>query len=346
MSTLAANFETKFGLPLKQVGPELIFECPRCSHRSLSCNITNGLYKCWCCGFSRKDGGKIEGAPGEYREILVDRQLQQRMVRYCVENFQLSESHADHLKERGIYRPELYQLSTIPFDAVEQLVQAFPGEDLETSGMLVRDFSTSKLRPALALEPRRILIPYWHGDEYVSFKARSNPFEFQEKEDWKYASPRGSRVGSHLFYRNDLHSRDLLVTEGELKALAALEAGIFTVAIPGIEFTSSVIMQLTSLIVRTKTERVFIALDNEPDLANHYPVLRSMVRLSKIFDSKACILVLPKKNPGQKMDLDLFLSQHNSTDLEDVMEDCWHQRKQTLDWVQRRVEQLQRLNRR
>jgi hypothetical protein len=344
VKSLADAFAEKFGYPVRQVGPEVIFECPKCCHRSLSCNITNGLYKCWCCGFSRKDGGTIEGAPGEYREIPVDRELQQQLVRYCVENFRLSDSHRDHLKERGIYRPELYKISTIPFDAVAQLVQAFPSADLEASGMLVRDFSTSKLRPGLTLEPRRILIPYWHGDEYVSFKARSNPFEFQEKDNWKYASPRGSRVGSHLFYRNDFQSTDLLVTEGELKALAALEAGVSTVAIPGIEFTSSVVIQLTSLIVRTQAQRVFIALDNEPDLADHYPVLRSMVRLSSIIGSRACILVLPKKSPGQKMDLDLFLSQHNSSDLEDVMEDSWHKRKLTLNWVQRRVAQLQKRN--
>lgn len=342
MKSFADAFTDRFGPPVKQHGGQLIFCCPTCAHKSLSANVVNGLYNCWSCGFSQKKGGKVEGTAGDYRETEIDRDLQRKMIRAVLDGWSLSNLHRGYLKKRGIFRPEKYKICTVPFDAVEQLITAFPKAHYEASGLINRDFETGKLRPAMCLEPRRILIPYWNGSEYITFKSRQNPFEFDEWDGWKYMSPRGSKVGSHLFYRVDFSSRDLLITEGELKALAALEAGFWTTAIPGIEFSKPVITELMALISRSRVQRAFIVLDNEPEIANHYPVLRSMYRLSEWLGNKACIVPLPKKAEHLKMDLDLFFSSHNANDLEDVLEDSWCKRSKTLSWVKERVKSLSR----
>jgi len=306
-------FLEKFGEPVRygNGGSELIFVCPKCGKKALSCSLTKGVFYCFVCSFGK--GEKVDGIATKSVLPDVDKKAQNLVIRKAIEIFSLDKIHRIYLEERGI-DADKYQLKSVPFRAGELLLEYFDKETLLASGCFAFLDEQRNPRASSIFYPGTILIPYWHGDDFVTLKGRTNPYN---ESEIKYSAPRSADLGKYIFYK-EIHPGDAIITEGEFKAMAGMDHGLFTIGLSGMNMKSDTCLRQIKKI--TKNRRRFIIFDTE----KNHPEKRETIVAATSLASKldACILFLPSK-PGVKMDLDSYLKDHTGDELQLLLNEAW-----------------------
>lgn len=329
-------FIEKFGPEVKpREGNNIRQTCPKCLHKSLSCNVHTGQIHCFQCTYGK--GLKFTGDSSGVPESPVNFDLHLKVSKRILELTTLFPDHKKYLVERGIYSPEDFSIKSVTLTLERSLLQEFSKQELVDSGYFYNSPS-SGLMASKAIQYRRILIPFWSGGELIGLKSRINPFVDVLEEDKRYICPRGSKVRSKLWYQLPLQNH-VIVTEGELAAIAAISCGFSAIGIPGISQVNSpeLVKELKSL--TEKCTRVYIILDTDVGIKTDKMKLQHALQLyEKIPNS--CIVYLPQDSPTEKMDLDLFLCRYGDRELQDILDDRWPLRQALARGLRKRIATL------
>jgi hypothetical protein len=305
-----------YGQPISYIGEELRFICPECGKKALYFNSTKGLAHCFVCDYGKGLKALVDLQQPAVAEVKIDYVLHNTVTQKVVELAKLDDVHREYLKDRGVFNPEKYGIGTIPFQIHKILTQYFSQEELIASGYCN---NRNGFAPGAALHYRRISIPYWQGSDIVTVKTRINPYSMDDDFSPRYANPKGSRIGDLIWYR-DLGD-DIIVTEGELKAIVALEFGYAAVAVPGINPKPKALTSLKKIVKKAK--RVFIIFDTDLEFKEKKPLLEKVVEINKLIPNSV-IAFLPEES--EKVDLDSYLIAHSLRDFDDFLEDSWMNR--------------------
>lgn len=312
--TLEEKFIQNYGEVLRRNHDELVFQCPECHHKALSCNVAKGVVFCFHCGFGR--GRKADPAASTTsNRPVIDRQLQLRVLEHVLDLYSISEEHRGYLAERGVYNPERYKIITVPV-LMPEIHTLYSPKELVDSGLWMR--SNTGLRRKTVLGFNRILIPYWWAGQVVGFKTRADP---KEDSSPKYLIPLGFSTSKQPWLFGDC-GKDLIVTEGELKAVAAYEVGLSAASVSGANNYKcvSLLKQHTAGV-----RRYFVVYDVDPDPEVRGWVGRHAQKVARLLGPNACVVTLPFD--GKKSEVDSFLVTFGAPLFVQYLERCWYARK-------------------
>lgn len=129
-----------------------------------------------------------------------------------------------------------------------KLLQTFTHEDLISSGVFISTGKGEQLNPILT--ENRIIIPY-----------------LSKTGDPVYLRPHKLGLGGvplEVYQEANLSEQNIILTEGEFKAAAAVQMGFCAIAVPGISsFSGENLQRLIALLNDNKVRRVTIMFDNE-----------------------------------------------------------------------------------
>lgn len=251
--------------------------CPECGRKALYITPNNGLAYCFVCGFTEKFG-------------------EQKFLLY-VEDINVE-------KITEVYQM-FYQLcEPLPFEAVDYLTRrGFSLETIQRFGLVYcpnqmpvnDDFRKYRLTNASGVPylKDRIIIPYFYGDKVINLRGRD--FKGHEPKyksaitpakkfffypfNWTEATQRADREGY------------IILTEGELKAVAAHEAGYPVCAVSGIR-------NIPPGLSFKRDWRIILAFDNE--FGNH--VAQAVKDIARWYRN-IYVAILPRLGK-LKMDID------------------------------------------
>lgn len=321
---MGKNLETilveKFGDPLKVSRSEMRFVCPKCNHKSLHASLELGIFYCFICTYGAGEAPLIKAK--QQTHFAVNEAANKEVLNWLVNNLTLSAPHRKFLKSRGVYNPEEFKFSSIPYRLEILLNSHFSTEYLLSSGFF-RQSVKSGITGWPALKPDRIFMPYWVEENVIGCKTRLDPYHFGNDE-CKYAIPNGSRIGKHLWCPRPLEG-DVILTEGEIKAAAACQLNITACSTSGINGAQAALTYLPKYVRKGKIKRLFIIYDNE---ITDLPVSLSQIQAQKLANIiPNSVNVLLPLNPNQKkIDLDAFIIEQGESRLLDLMEDAWYEK--------------------
>lgn len=301
-----------YGEPNRYIkgGQDVMVTCPQCKNNCLSISLIDGRMNCFHCGFGK---GKTVGGESTFSRVeKVDLVLQNQIIKRSLELSTLTSECKSYLHSRGIYNPEKYHIKTVPFQLSRSLKKDFTIHELLKSGLF--HLSNGKVSSNGALAPERIMIPYWSGYKVYGMKSRSNPTCVDQA---RYANTTDSIISKYPFYYGEGRG-DLIITEGELSALAGIESGFNVMSIPGITMLNKVSKKILETINEKSINKVFINIDSDPEYWNKRNLIEAALLGAKLFN--ATILFLPQKNKNKKMDLDSYLIENGPEELFKLME--------------------------
>lgn len=308
------TFLSLYGNPVRREGnTQLIFVCPECTHKSLSCSLVEGLFRCFHCNLS---GRLKEGRSNILPPDPVDEQLQLEIGKILWKTLPLEKWDAQQLLKRGLLND--WGVVSTQF-RLERYLGAYNEQQLINSGWFY--YTDKGLKPGTSLEYGNLLIPYWSGEELVGFRSRvSHLYESEGRA--RYSSPRGFKLANWLWWRpNKFNHQDLIITEGEIKAMVCIDWGFWAASIPGINNYQQLLPQIRALSLGVN--RVFVILDSGPDMKNDKGLLSAAKALARAAGSKGVCMFLPQEFPDQKVGVDDFLLSSGPEELEWWMETAW-----------------------
>lgn len=257
--------------------------CPSCNGSSFYVTPQNGLGYCFKCGYTERE------AASSYRPLVRSPYISEirKMYTHLAAYYHscLEPEHRTYLQERGLTDAtiEAFQLGYVP-----QSKHSLYTKDFAKDSGLVRHDG----KPFLA---KRIVFPYFVDDVVTDFRGRS----LDPDEEQRYSTPYGGtffRGADYGYNQCDMTKDPVVITEGEIKALASWQCGIPTVAIPGI-------LALRPQVRAAYGQRVIVCFDNQVE--NWYDVLRAIQRLAAVFDTFH-VATLPLCG-FEKMDIDTYV---------------------------------------
>lgn len=318
MKSIEEQFIDLYGPVLDRWSDHIKTVCPKCFSKALACNTRKGLVTCFACGYGRGIP-PITGKPYLGTEAEVDIKLQMSILEDIIPTQTLSDRHTDYLRQRGILNPQRYGICTASMDLVLALRKKYSMDQLIAAGF----YSEIKghILPSFALDNGRILIPYWSDSTIIGLKSRANPFDFQSHTQ-RYVTLKGAKLSKAAWYFNTgLDSKDLFITEGELKAVVATEQQLLCIGMSGVACWKAAIKFARPRIYKGQIERIFIVFDVEANKQKNQLVQENALQIQKAFPRITRILTLPLE--GQKVDLDSFLVKYGAKELEYLAEDSW-----------------------
>jgi hypothetical protein len=247
---------------------------------------------------------------------------------FAIQSSPMSESHREMLCARAIDPDQL----KVPYGSAtaslwRQLVQEFGLDKVEAAGLTYhRDDGT--YHPRTCIQPGRLLIaypgnqklvPYFAGYARCPEQRASEDAEAYEhrRESWaKCCGPKG--YSSQVYGVIPKGSPLLIITEGQLKAEAARQAGFHCIGLPGIGAKPGpVATQCRNHEVR----RAVILFDSQAESQEIVDLqadnLARELLKAQIPTYRA---ILPLE--GEKSDIDSFLAAHGPTAFEDVLREA------------------------
>jgi DNA primase len=319
---LITLFDEKFGQETFQTcsNGQIKKRCPQCQHKSLSCNITVGVYNCFQCGFS----GKLESNSKTISKIKkkFSQSLQTKFLETVLDHSVLKESHRRYLLNSGILYPEKWNLKSVPIN-VKSLFKQCPNSDLIKSGLFKE--SSAGIIPVQMFSTDNIIIPYYFNNKLVAAKTRSVILSTISK--YKYMAFPESPTASYVYDCYIPGNTDLIITEGEKKAMISNSYGFSTCAFGGMNFTKEALKRLKGIVTKNKIKRLFIILDKDEDFDTSISAKIQACNLYEQFKTKACIVFLDQSNP-EKVGLDDYLLKNGSKELEWILEETWKFREE------------------
>lgn len=211
---------------------EVLGICPVCGCRDANFNISKLVWRCWHCPSSgiiiSEDGNEyiVEEEELPVYDILEIRKLYTSLASKY--NDSLFADAFTYLKDRGFTEDTIskYKLGFCSTDFYDE----YTNDVAEDSGIVYKSY------PVLS---NRVVIPYIVGDEVTDLRGRVLDSVFKYKDGTPtYISLVGnhvSRGATYLFNHDIIEKEDtIIITEGEFKALLAIQHGFPVVATPGI----------------------------------------------------------------------------------------------------------------
>lgn len=158
----------------------------------------------------------------------------------------------------------------------------FREQDLVLSGVFIHDGKRAKINPVLMREKNNIggkefsnvLIPYINAKEEI-YVVRPHKLGFKD-------------IPSEIYHEFNLRDNpaEIILTEGEFKAIAGVQYGFPTIAVPGIQsFSENKFPQIIKLLKNHKVQRIVIMFDNETKDDRNIPE-RYKAEVSKRYDTQ------------------------------------------------------------
>jgi len=187
-----------------------------------------------------------------------------RIYEYITTKAKLTPKHKKDLQEKRGFTEETIQKyrffsgGTQFLKLEKEIIEQFDKELLLTSGVCVKSGKGIAISPMLLDD--RIIIPYLDKEGTAYF---TRPHKLGLKD-----------AGIQIYQELNVDGRDIVITEGEFKATAAMQMGISTVALPGIaSFSSQHFSRLLKFLNDNKIRNICIIFDNEeksdPRLPNY-----------------------------------------------------------------------------
>ena len=176
-----------------------------------------------------------------------------------------------------------------------------------------------------------LVLPYFgEGGDIVQHRVRPDNPPKQGKNTAKYLSPTGAVV--RVYFPPRMHQRigdgavEIIITEGELKSLAAAQAGYCCLGLPGVDCwhrrkSTSLLPDLENINWRGVT--VFITFDS--DAATNARVRENECLLADTLAKRGAIVRivrLPSGPDGEKVGLDDYLVAHGAAALRKLMDEA------------------------
>lgn len=319
------KFDEQFGETFQTCGAQIKKRCPECQCKALSCNISLGIYRCFQCNYSGKLDIKVK-VKKEAIKKKFSQKLQLQLLDRILENSILKDSHRRYLKKSGVLYPDQWNLKSVPLNPRE-ICKDFSSKDLLKSGLFKE--TGSGIVPIPTLSSDNIIIPYYdYEGNLVAAKTRNVILGTLSK--YKYMAFPESPTSSFVYSCLIPGKKDLIITEGEKKAIIANSFGFSTCAFGGLGFGKDAVKRLKSIVIKEKISRLFIILDKDDDFDNKLSAKLQACKLFNEFSNKACIVFLDQMNPD-KVGLDDYLLSYGSDELQWILEETWKERKQEFE---------------
>lgn len=300
------GMETRVNVSLKVVDDlkirvrkdgEILGVCPVCGCKDANFNVgTKFVWRCWHCSGSGRviteDGYKVQEVEERKLDVTNIRRLYTKLAdKY---HSSLFSDVISYLKNRGLTEDtiDLFKLGFCSTDFYDE----YSNNLAEDSGVIYNNY------PILS---NRIVIPYLYQDEAVNLRGRIVESVFSYKKNTPtYVSLSGSssaRGANFLFNHSIIESEPtIIITEGEFKAIVAIQYGFPVVATPGIFGWDK---SWSSLF---KDKEVILAADNEKISGLRSPAYLMAKSLSKEIPHLK-VAVLYKTSKQEKVDIDSLI---------------------------------------
>ena len=277
-------------------GDEILGICPVCGCKDANFSLGKLVWRCWHCPSS----GKIVAEEGyevkEVEEPKFDIPEIRKLYASLAESYHnsLFKEATDYLKSRGLTEETIdkFKLGFCGTDFHEE----YSNNVAEDSGVIYQDY------PILS---NRIVIPYMYNDTVVDLRGRTLNSVFQYKPNTPtYVSLSGNREarGATYLFNHDIIDKEnrIIITEGEFKAIVAIQYGFPVVATPGIfgwhdKWTESL-----------KDKEVILAADNDKISGLRSPAyLMAKMLYQRLPQLKVAVLYKTAKQ--DKVDIDSLI---------------------------------------
>lgn len=277
--------------------------CPRCGGHNFYVTTKNGLGYCFNCSYYQRLSATypVQTSPKLLREI---REFYTEIAHYyhsCLDTRCIQWLHQRGITDEMIDR---FMIGYVP--ASNHVL--YTTSIAELAGIAVQK------RPFLA---DRIVFPYFRAGLVYDLRGRS-----LRNEERKYLSPRHSSSlrGATIAYNADVLEQKhdtVVVTEGEIKAIASCQAGIQAVAFPGIRSYRDLFF--------SSTQNVVICFDNQ--VRNHHHVYQAIIDIANTilsFTRNVFVALLPLAGGSswfgyEKMDIDQYILLSGASAYRDVI---------------------------
>jgi hypothetical protein len=314
----------RFGTPVKETSTELKCACPECGHNSLTVSLEYGMYYCFVCEYGTNEKPLFKTF-NKIKQRKIDYSKHLEICKWLPENLTLSESHRRYMKSRGLINPDKFKIKTIPSRIENILLNNFDEEFLFDSGFLRQKIGGLGQTTWPCLKPNKILIPILNKFNVVGLISRADP-RTEAQESLKYCIPYGSKANSTVYYNENLKSSDVIITEGQLKAIIPYETlGISTIGTFGINGATAALNFYFANKLKFKEKRIFVINDSEKDENAIVGDIQALKLVNSI-GSNACFVSLPRNKPQTKMDIDTYVFE-NDVKTYDLLEDFWANRR-------------------
>ncbi len=275
--------------------------CPACGGHNLYVTPHNGIGYCFNCGYTRR---QREHKPhyarrSSFRDGI--RAVYTAYAQWCAEH--MRDEHYAYLEQRGITRAtaQQYCIGYCP----PKLFTLLLTREAYEAGLITTD-----RKPFLA---GRILIPYLDTQgTVIDLRGRVYDPAVAHLPDVKYLSPYRSayyRWADIPYNAAALQSPQVVITEGELKALASVQAGIPSVALPGIRsFRDGLTDGLRMSLIVNAGADVVICFDHQRQHMNDvYRAVIDLVKRLRVYTTHLRVATLPLVDDDEKMDIDTYI---------------------------------------
>jgi hypothetical protein len=233
----------------------------------------------------------------------------------------------DHtiIEQRGINPLRLGAVSSTT-ELWDKMLATF-GEELCLRGGIAYEDEKGAIKPTRCVHPGRILIPYWDENEEVYYfvgyvrcreqrPTESNTsYEFIHSRHVKYAGP--THYDTQVYGRVPRDAEFIIITEGQLKAEAAIQRGYACVGLQGMGSKHVTIARECAM---RGVQRAFIVFDTQvsnQELVDHEgaALARELLKVGV----HAYRVVLPLEDGEGKADLDSYLVHHDTDEFNQLL---------------------------
>lgn len=275
---------------------EILGVCPVCGCQDANFNTAKLRWRCWHCPAKGviipEEGYEVR----EEKELELDIPEIRKLYSSLANAYHASlfPNAINYLKERGLTE-----------DTINKFKLGFCGTDFydeysrkvaEDSGVIYQNY------PILS---NRIVIPYTYQGEVVDLRGRTLDSVFSYKNNTPtYVSLSGNHEsrGAIFLFNHDIVEKEktIIITEGEFKALVAIQYGFPVVATPGIFGWSKTWADLF------KDKEVILAADNDKISGFRSPAYLMAKMLRKQIPQLR-VAVLYKTAKQDKVDIDSLI---------------------------------------
>ncbi|MHB1455610.1 MAG: hypothetical protein ACYC0V_01710 [Armatimonadota bacterium] len=320
----------------KRSGSNIAFSCFRCDTKSntrhLYVDPETGLYCCFRCRYNPDGNGKgsafkfaklmgvreqlMPSVPiiNERDQIPFDQKSASEVYEYLCVNLKLSEEDKKAITaERGIRKIEQFGVK-ICYKAGELLKGRFAEYKLIASGLYCR--KDGRLLTHATIADGRIIIPYRDDNDRIEYiRSRRS---MSNSSQVKYLGPINGQASRRIWGIIPPHIRILVVTEGEFKAMAAIEKGISTVSLPGMGVAHGELVERLKI---SNVTGVIICFDTQVEHQRDIDHCAAALSRRIIIETgiRTAIAHLPLESDGRKMDIDSYLYRHTPDEFKKIL---------------------------
>jgi len=285
-------------LTIRQRRNHILGICPVCGCRDANFNKVKGVWRCWHCpssGFIVDEEGKSVYTVSEVETPLFDIPEIRKLYSSLADKFHesLTSEALTYLKGRGLTEDTInnFKLGFCSTDFYDE----YSSGVAEDSGIVYQSY------PVLS---NRIIIPYFFENEVTDLRGRILDCITYKKNTPTYLSLAGNHKsrGAEFLFNHDIIGKSdrVIITEGEFKALLAIQYGFPIVATPGVFAWNKEWSKLF------KGKEVILAADNENKSGLRSPAYL-MTKLLKKEIPQLKVAVLFKTFKQEKVDIDSLI---------------------------------------